>query len=830
MPARLAATIVALAAAGLAASQPQPVFRSGAELVRFDVRVTDASGRPIADLRPEEIEIVDNGQVLKPLLFQHIEEPAGEYSEAALRSVSAQVSSNRGAPRGHLYLLVFDQSHLSPGNEPIVRRAAERFIRQHVRPSDRVALIGLPGPGPSTGFTADHARALAELTKLGGTQERNVTTAVGDLTVQEAYEIAAGNERVATDVLTREALQAGSDIGGSSDRGAARLISRAAERDPENPAAVRHAILENARTVVAQADATSRDFMQRLADVIDQYRTIEGRKIVVLFSEGFRQTNLTREMEEVEAAAAQTYAVFYAIDVNRRVGADAGQADPSPSSASSEIQGRLEPLGSLAAATDGVLVPDAVTHLDESLDRIADQAQDYYLIGFTPAAAALASPGQYRPVSVRVSRPGARVSARSGYAVPKPGTLDRRAAIDGALAAPFSQQALQLDYTTYTLRSDNPVTARVFLALDAELPIRDATHQTADVVFVVRDIRDGRVVASGTDTMPLPAAPSSGATTGSSAFRVQFEVAPGSYLMRTVVREPGGLVGSADRKLDVRALAGPDVTVSDVILGAAGAALPVRAHAYVEDGLSGTIETYGRSPEQLQRLTVTATLVPADGGSAVQTVRGEVGPTVERRPGVVRRATFTFPLAHVAPGAYIAKVKVSDGPETLADVSRGVDVTAGTAPAPVATPPAVFRPADVLNGDFVRGARTALSRSATPAAQRAVEGFEAFARADYAVAADRLSASMRLEQGNAAVAFVLGWAWEAQGDHRQAIGAWRAAAAADPRMVPAHLALAEAYLRMAQPALAVQALRAGLQALPDSPELRARLAEIEKTR
>ena len=133
MPARLAATIVGLAAAGLAASQPQPVFRSGAELVRFDVRVTDASGRPIADLRPDEIEIVDNGQVLKPLLFQHIEEPAGEYSEAALRSVSAQVSSNRGAPRGHLYLLVFDQSHLSPGNEPIVRRAAERFIRQHAR-------------------------------------------------------------------------------------------------------------------------------------------------------------------------------------------------------------------------------------------------------------------------------------------------------------------------------------------------------------------------------------------------------------------------------------------------------------------------------------------------------------------------------------------------------------------------------------------------------------------------------------------------------------------------------------------------------------------------
>lgn len=830
MRARLAAAIAGFAATALAASQPQPVFRSGAELVRLDVRVTDASGRPLTDLRPDEIEIVDEGQVLKPLLFQHIEEPAGEYGEAALRAVSAQVSSNRGAPRGHLYLLVFDQTHLSPGNEPTVRRAAERFIRQRVRASDRVALIGLPGPGPSSGFTADHARALAELARLGGTQERNVTTAVGDLTVQDAYEIAAGNDRVTTNVLTRQTLQTGSDVGGSSDRGAARLISRVAERDPEDPAAVRRAIVENARTVVAQADAASRDFLQRLSDVIEQYRTIEGRKIVVLFSEGFRQTNLTREIEDVEAAAAQTYAVFYSIDVNRRVGGDAGQAEPSAISASSEIQGRLEPLGSLAAATDGQLVPDAVTHLDESLDRIADQAQDYYLVGFTPAAAALASPGRYRQVSVRVSRPGARVSARSGYAVPRPGALDRRAAIDGALAAPFAQQALRVDYTTYTLRADNPATARVFLSLDAELPIRDATHQAADVVFVVRDVRDGRVVASGTDTMPLPATASSGGTTGSSTFRVQFEVPAGSYLMRTVVREPGGLVGSADRKLDLRLLAGPDVTVSDVILGASGTALPVRARAYTEGGLSGTIETYGRSADQLQRLAVTAALVSADGSNAVQTVRGELGPIADARPGVMRAATFTFPLAQVPPGAYIARVKVSDGAETLADVSRGVDVFAGTAPAPAAVPPPEVRPTDILNGDFVRSTRAALDQSGSPAAQIARQGFEAFARGNYRSAVERLTEAMRLDQTNAAVAFVLGWACEAQGDHRAAIGAWRAAAATDPHMLPAHLALAEAYLRLSQPALARQALRAGLQALPDSPELRTRLAEIDKGR
>jgi hypothetical protein len=78
-----------------AGQQQPPVFRSGTDVVRFDVRVTDANGRPITDLRPDEIEIVEDGAPRPILLFQHFEEPAVAYGEAALRAVSAEVSSNR---------------------------------------------------------------------------------------------------------------------------------------------------------------------------------------------------------------------------------------------------------------------------------------------------------------------------------------------------------------------------------------------------------------------------------------------------------------------------------------------------------------------------------------------------------------------------------------------------------------------------------------------------------------------------------------------------------------------------------------------------------------
>ena len=817
-----------LCVAGVALPQaPQTVFRSGADLVRFDVRVTDGSGRPLRDLRPEEIEIVEDGAPRPIVLFQHIDEPSGTYAEAALRSVSAEVSSNRGAPRGHLYLLVFDQAHIAPGNEQIARRAAEAFIKTRVRPSDRIAIVGIPGPGPQINFTSDRTRAIAELLKVHGSLERIVTTPGGKFSVHEAFEIAAGNDAVLTGIMTRQSNDITADVGAAPAGAEGNAIDRAGSKTPENPSVIRRVITENARTVVTHADDEARDSLQRLADLIAQYSVIEGRKTVVFFSEGFHQRNVSRELEMVEAAAAESYSVFYAFDLNRRL-SNADQALASPTTEASEIQARTEPLGSLAAETDGALIIDAASHLDTALGRIADQAQDYYLVGFTPSSAALSARGQYRRVSVRVKRPGAHVSARTGYATPKSAApMDRRRAIDAALAAPFAQQALRVDYTTYTLRSDNAGRARVLLSLEADLPVRTAANEAADVVFLVRDMRDGRVVASGTDTMPLPSAAGDASATGVGTYRVHFEIPPGAYMMRTVVREPGGLVGSADRKLDVRGLSGPDVTVGDVILGSVTGSLPVRARAFTQDGLTGLLEAYARSPEQLQSLTVTATIVPIGVEQPVATVRASIGESMSTGTGVTRRATFAVPLTAVSPGAYQARVKVTAGSETVADLTRELEVVAGSIPAPTPVEPPSFHPQDVLNGDFIRGARATLRASTAPAAVRATKGFELFAQEDYGSAAAELSEALKLDQTSAATAFVLGWAYEEAGKHREAIGAWRAAATIDPKMLPAHLALADGYLRLSERALAEQAVRAGLTAMPGSPELQAKLAQIQ---
>ena len=121
-----------------------------------------------------------------------------------------------------------------------------------------------------------------------------------------------------------------------------------------------------------------------------------------------------------------------------------------------------------------------------------------------------------------------------------------------------------------------------------------------------------------------------------------------------------------------------------------------------------------------------------------------------------------------------------------------------------------------------------LRQSESAEAASALLGLEKLGARDYPGAIAAFQAALDANPSSGGAAFLLGWAFHGAGDDRQAISAWRRAAYTDPAIIPAHLALAEIYVRLAQPALAIQALRAGLAALPDAPELRDQLTRLER--
>jgi VWFA-related protein len=846
-----------------AAAQPaRPVFRSGADLIRLDVRVLDPQGRPIRDLRPDEIEIVEDGGPRPVLLFQHIEEPSGPLDEVARRTIAGEVSTNQGAPRGHLYVLVFDQAHIATGNEQRARHAAEEFLRTRVKRGDRVALYALPGPGPQIDFTGNVDRVASELVRVRGSLERVAQGGIGVMRVSEAYEIGRGNQEILSRVVDRlAAQQAGTDTLSSGPARAGLSAGGAGE-----PRVFESLVKEDARNVATRADEAARQFLLMLTQVVRQLAPIEGRKTVVMFSEGFYTDHVTRELEQVAAAAAQSYAVVYALDLNKRE-TDLRESEPIGSDQQTEIDSRLASLGSLAVETDGLLLNDAAGDPASALAKIADTSQDYYLVGFEPSGAAQRD--SYRRITVRVKRQGARASTRTGYSLGAPAATltDRRRAIDLAIAAPFPNQGLPVRYTTYVLGGGAPGAQRIFVSLAADLPVTpENASRAADVVFVVRSLRDGRVVASGTDTMPLPASPNpstASGTVGTAHYKVQFEAPPGEYIMRVVVREPGGLLGSADRRLGVRRLDTAGVTVSDLVLGAATGTLPVRAIAYNAEALAGVIELYGRVERDFNAVTVTAELVPLLAGTSTSVHADIAEPRVREDGSVSREARITLPLDNVQPGDYLVRATVRERGETLTELTREVQILPGAAPAPPPAPAADrldmqgVSPEDVLGGEIGRkyiqtlaaAARGSSFQAAADQAARGVWksiepalgaeptdrnpawfGLRAVARyaaRDYAQAA----ADFRVAAGDppsAMASFLLGWVHASAGATRDAIGAWRAAAFADPRLLPAHLAIADAYVRVSEPALAIQALRAGLNALPESAELRDKLSALER--
>ena len=165
----------------------------------------------------------------------------------------------------------------------------------------------------------------------------------------------------------------------------------------------------------------------------------------------------------------------------------------------------------------------------------------------------------------------------------------------------------------------------------------------------------------------------------------------------------------------------------------------------------------------------------------------------------------------------------------MTEVLREVEIRQGRRPVSADDEPPAFDPRDIETAAAsVRQHAGALSQSTSSGATEALRGLERFAARDYPAAISAFEAALSADQSAAATAFFLGWAFHAAGDDRQAISAWRRAAYLDPTIVPAHLALADIYERLSQPALAGQALRAGLAALPTSPELLDRLSRLER--
>jgi Ca-activated chloride channel homolog len=112
--ARLSRIVAILAVAWTTAvAAQQPVFRAGTELVGFGLTVTDRRGTSVTDLRPEDVEILEDGVRQTVQLF--------------VRGNQAGSGPEQRAPELHIGLL-FDTSGSMGENIGLARSAAIKFL------------------------------------------------------------------------------------------------------------------------------------------------------------------------------------------------------------------------------------------------------------------------------------------------------------------------------------------------------------------------------------------------------------------------------------------------------------------------------------------------------------------------------------------------------------------------------------------------------------------------------------------------------------------------------------------------------------------------------
>src|SRR5690606_14766289 len=147
------------------------VVKITTNLIQLDVTITDKKGNPIRDIRPDEVEIYENGkrQDISFMTFIPGEQPQlGEGREVGRRE-AVPLPASRPKPEQirRTIALVVDDLTLSFASTFWVRKALKKYIEEQVRDGDLVAIIRTAGGiGALQQFTSDRRQLLAAVDKI----------------------------------------------------------------------------------------------------------------------------------------------------------------------------------------------------------------------------------------------------------------------------------------------------------------------------------------------------------------------------------------------------------------------------------------------------------------------------------------------------------------------------------------------------------------------------------------------------------------------------------------------------------------------------------------
>ncbi|MCU1268686.1 MAG: hypothetical protein JWM21_5004 [Acidobacteria bacterium] len=541
----------------------EDVVRITTNLVQIDAVVTDKSGKPITDLRADEIRISEDGRAQTVTNFSYV------IADSAGNSVSRPaVILDKAAPPvppvtlrpeqvRRTMALVVDDLGLSFQSTYYVRRALKKFVDEQMQPGDLVAIIRTSsGIGALQQFTSDKRQLYAAI---------------------ERVKWSSGGRSGVTPFAPIE------DNSGQSDE------AKAADQELNQ----------------FREDVFAVGTLGAVSYVVRGLRELPGRKSILLISDGFTiysRDDPTRNYRALDALrrlidqALRASVVIYTMNATGLQTLMLSAADNTGQMSADQIEQQLsnrrttafnsqEGLSYLAQETGGLAIRNT-NDLGGGIKRVIEDQKGYYLIGYRPEESTFdLKTGRrvFHKLSLKVLRPGKfTVRMRNGFygisdedvrATP----VTPREQIQAALFSPFGSAGVHVRLTAL-FANDAKIgsLARAMLHVDAaDLTFTDdgeGWHKATFDVVAVTFGDNGSIVDQTGKTHSLRVRGASYQSILKDGF-VYFITVPlkksGAYQLRAALRDHGSeRVGSASQFIEVPELKKNRLVLSGIILTA----------------------------------------------------------------------------------------------------------------------------------------------------------------------------------------------------------------------------------------------------------------------
>lgn len=523
------AVLVSLCGVPVFPQAPVASFSSKVDLVTVPVVVRDHEGRAVGTLKKEDFQLFDKGkpQVISEFVIEKAE-------DAAAMAPGAGKPPERTAA-GRFVAYLFDDMHLEFANLVRVRAAAVEHLTESLRPGDRAAIYTTSGQN-TLDFTSDQEKLRDAINRI--TPRSRATQNAADCPAVSVYIadlIANKNDATALATVTAAALACMKTGAGS------RMMAEAEAR----------AAADRMMTI---ADADAQTVIGALEGVVQRMSTAPGQRTIVLVSPGFLVTNDHRFQEaEVMDRAIRVHVTVSTLDARGLYTTGSGKYAIEGAQAQGEV------LGEVADGTGGTLFHNN-DNLLEGFRRTSAFPEFVYVLGFAPQD--LKADGSFHglKVTVKPMERGGTLQSRRGYYAPK----------HSSDVAEVAKQEFGLVLFSRDELSDIPValetqfvktgvgTAKLSVVAHVDMkPIRfekaeglnRAKLKLAAAVFDRNGILVGTLEKNF--NLSLTDARLEAARAAGVALPLSFDVAPGSYLVRLVLRDGDGLTGARNGAVEI---------------------------------------------------------------------------------------------------------------------------------------------------------------------------------------------------------------------------------------------------------------------------------------